>query len=164
MADIVVHASRRGTILCGAKSDHLQAFYAQPVHRGTDKVTCETCLANIAQRCPICREPTSAGIETNYICDSCWRKSTVTFSMLVGNESMADFGAVMEVAALAATMARMRGERALRRERVARFWQAIQWFAFASSLMARIVRGPALFRWAAECQRRRALELRDGSQ
>lgn len=56
-----------------------------------------------------------------------------------------------------ATMARMHGERALRRERATRFWQSIQWFFFASSLMARSVRGPALFRWAAEAQRAKAL-------
>lgn len=128
---LLVHSSQpNGKILCGAVPPAGEAFYAVPLYRGTEKVTCAACLAAVESArpvCPICASPSPAGIETNYVCDKCWRDASVTFSMsTAGPESHAQFGATMDVARLAAASARMPMRKQLRRERVTRAWQSFQ--------------------------------------
>lgn len=113
----------------------------------------------VLHACPICGNQSPAGKETNHVCDVCWRGASVTFSMsTAGPESMAEFGATMDVARLSAATARVLMQKLLRRERMTRAWQSIQWFAFASSLMVRRARIPVLTAWATKAQERKAIE------
>lgn len=129
MADPLVHSSRDGKALCGAAPDLTDLFYAVPLYRGTDKVTCEACLANVEAalpKCPLCGERSLAGVETNYVCDKCWRGASVTFSMMADAEAHEHFGATMNTARMAAAVARKGQEKLTRRERVTRAWQVMQ--------------------------------------